>query len=349
MKYFTEAIKEGCLKNLKTDSKYMILGLGMAYPSEGLASNFPDRVIDTPVSELSITGTAVGLAARGFKPLVVHGRIEFAMLAFDQIFTQASRWDYMFGGDYKCPLSLRIAIGRQWGNGPQHTANYHSIFLQSPFMDVFIPSTPQEAYDHIRYMSKLDNPSVMLEHRWLYKTKQKIIYKKRNKINQAKIYNYSRKKDLLIVTYADTLIDSLKAIQKIPMKNKNRLSILNFSYFPSSERLSKKIKKYMSEFKNILFVDSAPYEFGLLSGVAGLYQMDVASKQQNLHKLSPPFIPCPTAPSLTKKYYVNHLDIEKKINFIFGTKDTNKNKKISFDELNLWPEYDYSKISFREI
>ena len=80
MKYFTEAIKQGCLNNLKTNNKYMILGLGMAYPSEGLAADFPNRVIDTPVSELSITGMAVGLAARGFKPLVVHGRINLQCL-----------------------------------------------------------------------------------------------------------------------------------------------------------------------------------------------------------------------------------------------------------------------------
>ena len=133
------------------------------------------------------------------------------------------------------------------------------------------------------------------------------------------------------------------------MKNKNRLSILNFSYFPSTERLCNKIKKYMSEFKNILFIDSAPYEFGLLSGIAGLYQTNINKKNQNLYKLSPPFIPCPTAPTLTKNYYVNYLDIEEKINSIFGTKENNKNKKISFDELNLWPEYDFSKIHFREI
>ena len=169
---FTEAIKKSQLLNLKYNKKFLIIGLGMNYPSEGLYEKFPKRVFDTPVSELALTGTAVGLASQGFNPLVVHGRVEFAMLAFDQIFTQASRWEYMFGGNYPCPISLRIAIGRQWGNGPQHTANYNSIFMQASGLNIIIPSTPEEIFYGIRFLEKSKSPTVILEHRWLYKTTQ---------------------------------------------------------------------------------------------------------------------------------------------------------------------------------
>ena len=78
------------------------------------------------------------------------------------------------------PLNFEIVFNEDW------LEKVTILFLQSPFMDVFIPSTPQEAYDHVRYMSELNNPSVMLEHRWLYKTKQKIILKKKKKIKKKK-------------------------------------------------------------------------------------------------------------------------------------------------------------------
>jgi len=80
------------------------MGLGVAYSKEELAVEFPMQVLETPVSELAISGMAVGLASQGFRPVVVHGRVEFALLAMDQILTQASRWDFMFGGDYSCPV-----------------------------------------------------------------------------------------------------------------------------------------------------------------------------------------------------------------------------------------------------
>src|SRR5258708_1021712 len=126
---FTDAILQAHAENLSENARSLILGLGVNYPNgadgttKGLAGRFPKQVFDTPVSELSFTGMAVGLGSEGFRLIVHHGRVEFAMLAFDQIFTQASRWNYMFGGDYPCNIGFRICIGRQWGNGPQHTAN----------------------------------------------------------------------------------------------------------------------------------------------------------------------------------------------------------------------------------
>ena len=90
------------------------------------------------------------------------------MLAFDQIFTQAARWEYMFGGNYPCTPCFKICIGRQWGNGPQHTGTYHSMFMQSLGMDIFIPSTPFEAYLHVKNILYQKRPSTILEHRWLY-------------------------------------------------------------------------------------------------------------------------------------------------------------------------------------
>ena len=219
---YTDAIREAHHYQLMNDDKVYIIGLGVNYPNgadgttKGLSNLFPDKLIDVPVSELSFTGMAVGMASQGLKPVIHHGRIEFAMLAFDQILTQASRWNYMFGGDYKCPIFLRICVGRQWGNGPQHTANYHSIFMQSPGLDIFIPATPRDAYRSIIKSLSSTNPSIMLEHRWLYKSSEIFSIDECNQTNDENFETasiYGDGTDFTIITYGDGLIECLKFLQ----------------------------------------------------------------------------------------------------------------------------------------
>jgi len=338
---FTDAIKFAHLKNLARNKKNIVLGLGMTYPNEGLYEKFKNQVFDTPVSEMSITGMAVGLASQGFRPCIVHGRVEFAMLAFDQIFTHASRWDYMFGGNYKCPVTFRIAIGRQWGNGPQHTASYHSIFLQSPGINVFIPSRPSEAYEYLIYSSLCSEPSAFLEHRWLYKTFEYFDLKKTNSNKLLLATHYqskiNKKKKYLIITYADGLIEALKTYECL--KDRIDISVLNISGFNFNRRNYYEIIKIIIKYDEIILFDTSPYEFGLLSGLVGFLGI-VSNKVMKIKKFSPPFTPCPTSPYLTKNYYINYRKIieyiQKKENFKIIL------KKSSFDELNLWPDFDFT-------
>src|SRR5436190_350760 len=131
---FTDAIREATLLAMQRDPAVHVMGLGTTYPggadgtTGGLVQEFPTRVHDIPCSENAATGLCVGSAISGLRPIIHHGRVEFALYAADQIFTQAAKWNYMFGGDYPCPIVFRIAIGRQWGNGPQHTQVLHSMF-----------------------------------------------------------------------------------------------------------------------------------------------------------------------------------------------------------------------------
>lgn len=340
---FSEAIQEGTLKVLSKNKKNLVFGLEVTNVGSKIHEMFSSQVFETPVSELSSSGLGVGLATRGFKPQIVFGRVEFALLAFEQILTQAGRWEYMFGGKYPCPVSFRIQIGRQWGNGPQHTANYHSIFMQSYGLDVYIPSTPYEAYQHIINANKKNHPSVILEHRYLTQIKQSFVKKESKKIEQHKLYkNYLNKnKKYLIITYGDSLIDSLKA--KKVLKNKGILvDILNFSFFPFKNRIQKKAIDLAKQYKEIIFFDSAPFEFGILSGISSVLKLNNKQKQ-NFHYLSPKNIPSPSAPSLAKDYYKNTNDIVNLISKIeLGKKIINK--KLSFDEAMLWPQDDINDL-----
>ena len=148
---YTEALKEATDQMMEIDRDIFVIGLGVSYKNgadgttSGLKLKYADRVFDVPVSEGAFTGMAVGAAINGLKPIVHHGRVEFGFYATDQIFTQAARWNYMFGGNNNVPIVFRIAVGRQWGNGPQHTQSPYALFGGAIGLKVVIPSTPKMA------------------------------------------------------------------------------------------------------------------------------------------------------------------------------------------------------------
>ncbi len=348
---FVEAIREGHLYQLQNSDVSYIIGLGVNYPNgadgstKGLAELYPDRVLDVPVSELSFTGMAVGMASQGLRPIVHHGRIEFSMLAFDQIFTQASRWNYMFGGDYPCPIFLRICIGRQWGNGPQHTANYHSMFIQSPGLDVFIPATPQDAYRALIYSSLIERPSVMLEHRWLYKTAQTFetgFDTNETKFETATIYGEGG--DFTLLTYGDGLVDCLKFIDFCNENSNYRGKVICLKYFSAEHRFSDNLIETILQSNNVLAVDTAPFEGGVLASFIGYAVTHHKHEKLKVEKCAPPHHPCPTSPLLVGEYYPNIKSIAASLsNFGFSFSNL---PELAFDDLHVLPSFDYSKYNF---
>src|SRR3989344_9437153 len=129
---FNDSIREATEQMMEKDSSVFILGLGipngMGGTTTGLKAKYPERVLETPTSEAALTGLAVGAAISGLHPIVHYDRVEFSLLAADQIFTQAAKWNYMFGGGNNVPIVFRIIVGRQWGNGPQHSQAFYSLY-----------------------------------------------------------------------------------------------------------------------------------------------------------------------------------------------------------------------------
>lgn len=296
---FIEAIKKSQIDVLKKNKKFCIVGIEVSYEKLGFKSKFPKQVFEMPVSEASINGFAVGLATHGYKPFVHHGRVEFAMLGFDQIFTQASKWNYMFGGGYPCPVSFKISLGRREGDGPQHTDGYHSLFLQSNNLDIYIPSTPQEAYNHIVEISKSKNPSIFLEHRRLYLITQSF---KKKFINESSFKVYGKNKNILLITYGDGLIDCLIAKQILDKIN-FKISVISITKFLSKNKKNKKLLKEISLYKNIIFFDTRPFDFGPLNSILGFLVKDFKKIKFNTFIISPKNTPAPSSYLLMKKYY----------------------------------------------
>jgi pyruvate/2-oxoglutarate/acetoin dehydrogenase E1 component len=172
---YVQALNEALDICMTKDANVVLIGLGVPDAAaifgstKGLVEKFgPRRVIDTPVSENAVTGIALGAALSGTRPIMTHIRLEFAMLAMDQIVNQAAKWHYMFGGKASAPLVIRLIVGRGWGQGPQHSQSLQSWFAHVPGLKVIMPATPHDAKGLLISAIEDDNPVVCIEHRWLY-------------------------------------------------------------------------------------------------------------------------------------------------------------------------------------
>lgn len=133
-----------------------------------------DRVIDTPVSELGCTGAALGAALCGYRPVIIHPRIDFMLLAVDQIVTQAAKWRPMFGGQVSVPLTVRGIINRGGEQGAQHSQALHSWFAHVPGLRVAMPATARDARDLLVASVLCDDPVVYIDDRWLYGVEEEL-------------------------------------------------------------------------------------------------------------------------------------------------------------------------------
>ena len=121
------------------DDRVIIIGEGVPDPkaifttTKGLREEFgKNRVFDMPLSENGITGVCIGAALMGMRPVMVHQRVDFALLAMDQLVNNAAKWHYMFNGQSRVPLVVRLIIGRGWGQGPQHSKSHQTRLSQLP-------------------------------------------------------------------------------------------------------------------------------------------------------------------------------------------------------------------------
>lgn len=172
---FSEAMREGIDQAMENDSKVMVIGEGVPDPKAifgttgDLRRKYGEgRVFDMPLSENGLTGICVGAALSGMRPVLIHQRIDFALLSMDQLVNNAAKWHYMFDGKASVPMVVRMIVGRGWGQGPQHSQSLQAMFAQVPGLKVVMPTTARDAKGMIISAIEDDNPVMMIEHRWLF-------------------------------------------------------------------------------------------------------------------------------------------------------------------------------------
>ena len=215
---FAEAIREGIDQAMMDDPNLIVIGEGVPDPksifltTEGLQEKYgSNRVFDMPLSENGMTGVCTGAALNGTSVLMVHQRIEFAMLAMDQIINNAAKWHYMFNGICSVPLTIRLIIGRGWGQGPTHAQNLQAWFAHIPGLKVVMPAFPDDAYALLRASIQDPNPVLFLENRWLYGSRSVVSEYTHTSLGKARIV---QKGDAVtVVSYSYLTLEALRAAQ----------------------------------------------------------------------------------------------------------------------------------------
>lgn len=214
---FAQAINEALHIAMKLDPKVLCYGLGADDPkhifgtTEGLQEQFGmDRVFDTPTSENAMTGIGVGVAIAGYRPVMIHQRLDFFLLALDQLVNSAAKWHYMFGGQMTVPIVIRLIMGRGWGQGPTHSQNLQSWFAHIPGLKVIAPTTAADAKGLLLASIFDDNPVVFLEHRWLHNSMSHVPeHDYRIPLGSAKV---ARKgKDVTLVAMSYMTVEAMRA------------------------------------------------------------------------------------------------------------------------------------------
>ncbi len=175
---YREAVRDALSSAMRTDDDVFIMGEDIAEMggsmgvTQGMLAEFgPERVRNTPISEIAIVGTGIGAAMQGMRPVVEIMYQDFLTLSMEQLVNQAAKLRTMSGGQVKVPLTIRTQGGAGWSPGAQHAQQLESWFVHVPGLKVVYPSTPEDARGLLWSSIYDDNTVIFFEHRLLYPLK----------------------------------------------------------------------------------------------------------------------------------------------------------------------------------
>ena len=169
---YLEAIREAQATALRADPRVYIYGqdvgaFGGAFKAtKNLAVEFPGRVIDSPISEDAMVGSAVGAAIQGMRPIIEMQFADFSTVGFNQIVNQAAT--LFWRTQVPCPLVVRLPFGGTSGGGPFHSQTMEAIYAHYPGLIVMTPATVEDAYSMLLEAVAIDDPVIFCEHKFLY-------------------------------------------------------------------------------------------------------------------------------------------------------------------------------------
>lgn len=319
---FAEAIRDGLFEALSEDPGVICYGLGVDDPkgvfgtTTGLQEEFGrDRVFDMPTSENAMTGIAIGAAINGLRPVLTHQRLDFALLSIDQIVNNAAKWRFMFGGRRSVPITIRMILGRGWGQGPTHSQNLQSWFAHIPGLKVVMPATAEDAKGLLLSSIFDDDPVVFLEHRWLHNTKSNVSDGNlRIPLGEAKRIRVGE--SITVVGSSYMTVEALHAVDFLAERGITCDLIDLRTVSPIDWPM---IKASVGKTGRLLALDTGFTNCGISAEIVARISTscwnDLTSAPQ---RLAMPDYPESTSPALTKDYHVRAEHIADKISDMLG-------------------------------
>jgi len=335
---FSESINEAMILSMKRDKNIICYGLGVDDPRRifGTTKKLKElfgskRVFDVPVSENALTGIGIGSSLNGLRPVMVHQRLDFFLYAMEQLINNAAKWSYVFGGVKSLPLTIRLIIGRGWGQGATHSQSLQSLFLHIPGLKVVMPSNSYQAKGLLNAAIFDDNPVLYLEHRWLYNNYAHVP-KKFYKLSLDQPQILKKGKDITIVSMGYMTNEAIIS-DKILRSYGIQSEIIDMCVM--SPLNLKKIFNSIKKTKHLLVLDTSTSICSLSSEILSqIFRSCFNDLKSKPEILSLPHVPQPSSFGLTKNFYKDHVDIIKIVKKILRINKNirfKKNKRLFHD------------------
>jgi pyruvate/2-oxoglutarate/acetoin dehydrogenase E1 component len=314
---YVDALREAVSQEMKRDPNVFVFGLdtddhkAIQGSTRGLVEEFgPDRVFGTPLSEDAMTGVAIGAAMAGMRPIHVHIRMDFLMLAMNQLINIAAKGHYMYGGQINVPLVVRSMIGKSWGQGAQHSQGLHSMFMHVPGLKVVAPSNAHDAKGCLIAAIRDDNPVIFVEHRLLYFT-DSYVPEQAYEVPFGKARVCTTGNDVTVVGISNMLMECLRASELLKDVGIEAEIIDPISLVPLDIET---IRNSVQRTGRLLVVDNAWTNCGASAEiVARIAEGNDGARTIQIRRMGYAPTTCPTTPVLEREFYPDPVKIAKMV------------------------------------
>ena len=311
---YGEAIREALDLALGLDERVFVMGQGVDDPvgmfgtTQGLdRKHGSHRVFDTPLSENALTGAAVGAALAGMRPVYMHNRPDFLMLAMDQIVNHASKWSYMFGGRSGVPMVIWAVVGRGWGGGAQHTQSPHGLFMHVPGLRLVMPSRPYDAKGLLLAAIADNNPVIIIEHRWLFRQQREHVPEEPYTVPLGRGLVRKPGTDVTVVAISQMVIEALRAAQELQKQGIDAEIIDPRTLKPLDEEM---ILRSVAKTGRLVVADTGWRTGGASAEIAALAaEKALRCLRAPVRRVSLPDLPTPASDVLESAFYPGWADV----------------------------------------
>jgi len=328
---YCEALNEAMTQEMARDPRVFVYGIGVPDhkrvfgSTAGLVEKFgPERCFDTPLCEDSMTGFGLGAAINRMRPIHIHIRIEFLLLAMNQLANMVSAYTYATGGNLTVPMVIRAVVGRGWGQGFQHSKSMYSVFAHIPGLKVVLPTTPRDAKGLLIAAIRDDNPVVFIEHRWLYWQEGEVPEEPFViPLKGAQILREG--KDITVVATSWMNVEALKASEILSRKGISIEIVDPRSIAPFDDEL---IIKSVAKTGRCIVADNDWLNCGFSAEVAARVSEKCFGKLKSpVYRIGFAPTPCPTARHLENEFYPNAVNIIRAVEKTLGLEPTDLSKE----------------------
>jgi len=336
---YCQAINDAIYQEMLQDDKIFIYGIGVPDhkkifgSTERLIEKFGEsRCFDTPLSEDALTGMALGASINGLKPILIHIRVDFALLTINQLFNNIANFRYITGKNLKLPIVIRLIVGRGWGQGCQHAKSLQSLFAHIPGLKVVMPTTPKDAKGMLVSAIRSNDPVIFIEHRWLYwqegEVEEELFEEPLNKCDKLR-----DGKDITIVATSWMNVEATKAADILFKNHGITVEIIDSRCISEIDIVP--IVDSVKKTKNCIIADNDWAYCGFGAELSDqIYHECMTTLQNPISRIGFAHTPIPTARHLEDAFYPNAVTIIREVEKMLKLEESDLTKENFYSHTN---------------